>query len=293
MERHILDTQKGGHGGVNDQSVHQRANVAKYVFPPGKGAARIDMHPDAWTKFSNTPMVFFVIEGCIKADAILTAGYPVFSAPSVTLWDVPELKPVIERYAKNRVVYIVADADWYGNDQVLTQALLCRTRVLSLGAAEAHVCAPSLDFFKETGEKGVDDFLAAGRKVEDLEVLEREAPYGLAEWIAENRLAGRLDKISSMARACSGISLHAGTDGRYKGTISALGKAVGMNKRTAARAVGYLRDYGAVAVEGSLETQPAYTDRSGTTYGMEWQDPPTLTLVPELRATERWRRLGG
>jgi hypothetical protein len=100
---------------------------AKYVHCPGEGQAkRLDMHPDAVEKFEGASRVFFGIEGCIKADALLTAGEAVFSVPSVTCWNAPELPEFVERYRLiGKRLFIVPDADWHGNWLVITQALLC------------------------------------------------------------------------------------------------------------------------------------------------------------------------
>jgi hypothetical protein len=122
MQRHIEKV----HGGVNDQTVHLDENRAKYVFPPGDGAKRLDMHPEAWTRFTTASRVFFVIEGCIKADAVLSAGEAVFSVPSVTLWRAHELH-AFARTLRGKVVYIIPDADWTTNGLVITQAIFCRT----------------------------------------------------------------------------------------------------------------------------------------------------------------------
>jgi hypothetical protein len=46
MRRHI----ERDHGGINDQTVHLDSNIAKYVFPTGEGAKRLDVHPHAWPK---------------------------------------------------------------------------------------------------------------------------------------------------------------------------------------------------------------------------------------------------
>jgi hypothetical protein len=58
-------------------------------------ARRLDVHPWAGALFDTAELVYFGIEGCLQADAILTAiireGHKaaVFSVPSVTLWDAP------------------------------------------------------------------------------------------------------------------------------------------------------------------------------------------------------------
>jgi hypothetical protein len=87
MARHIEKV----HRGINDETVHLDENRAKYVFPPGGGARRLDQHPQAFIWLATARRVFFAIEGCIKADAIVPAGEAVFSVPSVTLWRAPEL----------------------------------------------------------------------------------------------------------------------------------------------------------------------------------------------------------
>jgi hypothetical protein len=57
-----------------------RSLRAKYVFPTGEGARRLDVHPDAWPRFRDPRRVFFVIEGCIKSDAVFSTGEAVFSS---------------------------------------------------------------------------------------------------------------------------------------------------------------------------------------------------------------------
>jgi hypothetical protein len=60
-------------------------------------ARRLDVHRMAWERFAETDRVYFGIEGCLKADSILSAiiregrNESVFSVPSVSLWAAPEL----------------------------------------------------------------------------------------------------------------------------------------------------------------------------------------------------------
>jgi hypothetical protein len=68
---------------------------AKYVFPKGsKYAKRIDMHPLAVGLLRDAKRIYFGLEGCIKADAMLSAilrsreKASVLSVPSVTLWPI-------------------------------------------------------------------------------------------------------------------------------------------------------------------------------------------------------------
>jgi hypothetical protein len=87
---------------ANTAVLHMHRRAAKYVFPPSgtfevdgivyksklsNYAARVDIHPYARSLFRGADRVFFVIEGCLKGDAVLSAGGPVLSVPSVTLWD--------------------------------------------------------------------------------------------------------------------------------------------------------------------------------------------------------------
>jgi hypothetical protein len=216
MERHIAKV----HGGVNTNEVHLDENRAKYVFPTGRGARRLDEHPNAWPLFRDPRRVFFVIEGCIKADAVLSAGEAVFSVPSVTLWRAPELDEFAPRL-RGVLVYIVPDSDWYGNDAVLTQAMFCRSYLRRLGV-NTHIAAPPPA--PDGGKRGIDDHLHHGGALSQLEVLEREAGYGLAEFIADNR-KWRKDKVVRGAEVLESLALHAGSDTRHSPRI--FGKSCG------------------------------------------------------------------
>src|SRR5215207_836024 len=60
-------------------------------------ARRVDIHPMALERLEAAEAVYFGIEGCLKADAILSAiiregrNESVFSVPSVSLWEAEEL----------------------------------------------------------------------------------------------------------------------------------------------------------------------------------------------------------
>jgi hypothetical protein len=80
-------------------------------------AKRLDIHPMALERLEAAEIVFFGIEGCLKADAILSAiiregwNASVFSVPSVSLWNADELKEFATEYLQRKVVIIVPDAD--------------------------------------------------------------------------------------------------------------------------------------------------------------------------------------
>jgi hypothetical protein len=301
MEKHIEKT-KGlthPHCGVNRDDVHEHSHEAKYLFPPrpwisktatwvdADGATqtrtsrfkdrrvnyakRIDVHPSALPLVRERSRVFFVIEGCLKADAILTQGEAVFSVPSVSLWDASELPAFAAEYLLGKFVVIVPDADWKSNGAVVTFARLARTFLMRLGV-EAVVAAPptcdqqGLHAECVPGEKckrnGVDDFLAAGGAVDDLVVLGREKPGGLVGyppptkytlepihmghlpgWVKENLLMRqRLDGINRAVRTLDGLAEHVDADGNFNGTLAKLAKVIDLHPKQVERAIRDLQE---------------------------------------------------
>ena len=231
--------------------------------------------------------MFFGIEGCIKADAILSAGEAVFSVPSVTLWSCRELRRFSRSYLAGRVVYIVPDADWHQNGAVMTQAMFCRTYLRKLGVS-AHVAAPPL----ESGQKGVDDYLGHGGTIKDLAVLERETPYGLAEWMVERR-TWRKDKVVLGAETLESLATHADGNGEIRFSLRTVARIMDVHHSRVQRGIHALAEIGAVTVDGSLESYARHYDRKTERWvGWEWSDRPAITIVPELRAKDSTRPLG-
>jgi hypothetical protein len=289
MDRHI----EKKHGGVNVQAVHLDENRAKYVFPPGDGAKRLDVHPTAWPRLMKALRVFFVIEGCIKSDAVLSAGEAVFSVPSVTLWNAPELG-AFTRALIGKAVYIVPDSDWTTNGKVMTQALYCRTHLRRLGVTDTRVAAPPLELYEQDKSiKGIDDFLAHGGSVSDLAVLERETGYGLAEWLAEKR-TWRKDKVVRGAEVLETLALHADMNGQIRASLRTVASIMGgVHHSRVERGLRDLEECGAVEIEGSLETFARHYDRQTRSWvGWEWKERPPITIAPELRAKNFTHPLG-
>jgi hypothetical protein len=316
-------------GGRNVEGWH--AHPAKYVFCPsprvekdgrwvkGKGSAqRLDVHPHAVALLEEADRVFFGIEGCLKADAILSRGEAVFSVPSVTCWDAPELEDFARAYLTGRTVYIVPDADWYDNPLVLCQAMLCRSFLRERGI-NAWVAAPPSDPKDVKGNpvyKGVDDFLGTPKfGVDGLDVIGREAPPAIEEWAQEQ--PGRVDGARRNADLLQVLSLHArrGDGTIYKSipTLSRLMRASGreMSKRTVHRALDDLLESPGLTSPRALwvveddEGNRGSTDlhepmkvrtRSGHEYWtpVDWEeDRPTLKIASEFRAIEpELRRVG-
>jgi hypothetical protein len=163
-----------------------------------------------------------VIEGCIKADAVLSAGEAVFSVPSVSLWDADELPAFCSQYLSGKLVYIVPDMDWVDNDQVIQQALFCRTSLRRIGVA-AHVAAPP----EHAGHKGIDDFLAAGGMIEDLVVVNwPTAPVEFyAGWLRKHS-PSRRDALSRDAYVLHSLARY----GREEGCVSATVQTLAGNR---------------------------------------------------------------
>lgn len=293
VARHIAKV----HAGTNVQIVHLVENRAKYVFPTGDGAKRLDVHPQGWSRFVNASRVAFGIEGCIKADAMYSAGWAVCSVPSVTLWFAPEFPAFAKRYLAGKVVYIIPDADWYENDLVMTQAMFCRTYLRKLGV-DAHVAAPPVkenDPRDKNGKlvrNGVDDFLSYGGTMDDLSVLERETPYGLAEWLAERR-TWRKDKVVRGAEVLESLALHADPNGRIRAPLRSVARIMGVHHSRVEHGVRDLEECGVVEIEGSLATHARHYDREKGWVGWDWKERPTITIVPALRAKDSIHRLRG
>jgi len=175
---------------------HLHLDWAKYVYAPGQGrAARISTHPRVRAAGYATPegVMFLALEGVLKCDAIVSAGWPAIETGSVTLWRseaewvtgfgdeeegpeyagiLNELAEFAERYLQGVKVAVVCDSDWIVNDRVRRQvkqtvALLAECDVEAVGCAPPQ--GDPLGWVDprtglERHEKlGVDDYLARER----------------------------------------------------------------------------------------------------------------------------------
>jgi hypothetical protein len=242
---------------------------------PGQAVAnRLEIHPLALRLLPAAKTIYFALEGTPKADAILSRiiatgeRASVFDVPSVTLWRDPGLKQVAQTFLRGLgrtkpLVVIVVDADYRENDRVMRQALLLRETLRSYGT-NTCVAAPPADLDAEDAllYKGVDDFLAAGGKLEALVVLEREAPFSLA--------------------------LYAQDDGTISGSPLSLAPLLGC-RRSADRVVEKLKqllETGFVSADRSLELV-----RDEWTGAFKWKgardDWPTFAIDAERRYADR------
>jgi hypothetical protein len=270
-------------------------------------AARVDVHPLAYRRFGErfekATRVFFVIEGCLKSDSMLSAGEAVFSVPSVTLWGTPydDLEKVAASLLQGQRVVVVADADWYAKHEVLTQAILCRSFLRKLGISTL-VSAPPIN----SGHKGWDDFRGkGGGEPDDLVVMDRELSPRIDSWAAQQPSTNKKDrdKIDRNVGVLKALALHAGTRRRgrdddeddgvlYRSTRS-FARILDIHEDTVDSALEDLAHSGAIEIAGSLETRDEAWYGRRMIYGFDWADRPTIKIREDLRAGPmQFERLG-
>jgi hypothetical protein len=223
-------------------------------------------------------VVYCVIEGCIKADAVLSAGGAVFSVPSVSLWNADELPDFAEVYLADKEVVIICDADWHENALVVNQARLCQDQLRRLGVTDVHVAALSI----ESECKGVDDYLGAGGGLDDLVVIDNVVPPGLWDYAVAHRRSDRIDGIRRDYDVLRGLSSFTGESGELYAPRKTVAKVLGVGTRTVDRAITNLEQMGAVTVDGSRRTKIDYWSHKE-----EWWHRPMIILAPALRAVEK------
>ena len=95
--------------------------TTNYVYPSRLAmgndcAKRIDVHPLARPLLTSspTPPIYLCLEGCLKADALLSSGQAAVSVPSVTMWKVSEghLASYLELFRRAPGVFVVPDSDY-------------------------------------------------------------------------------------------------------------------------------------------------------------------------------------
>lgn len=280
--------------------------------PKVNRAKRIDVHPRAVEQFAEAEVVYFALEGCLKADAILSEilrtgeRASVFSVPSVTLWDCREFPRFIDQYVKGRICIIIPDADWQDESKggaIISQALYCRSAIEEwVGRGRTHIAAPPM-WLGDVRTKGIDDFLHAGGKLHDLKIVGPRVPedmifYGFKS-LSTSPSGKRRDR--AMLRF---LSLHADVNGEYSAPLLTIARRVTRKRMD--------RDAVRQALMNLVETGVITTDKPLTTasrqwipwpehnpYGAEWgsrgwsinrdQDDfwrniPTFTVHPRYRA---------
>jgi hypothetical protein len=267
------------------------SDPAKYIFPKGDGLAkRTDMHPHM--DFRRAKRIMLGKEGCIKADAMFSAGEAVFSWASVALWNPAELKR-LAFWLRDTPCYLVLDADWRAPDKpdVMTQAWLCKSFLERHGVRVKVAAPPYGAYLQNATLKGVDDHLAHGGSMNGLEVLEREAPYGVAEFMYEHGIR-RKNSVVRAALAVQALARHCDENGEIYKNLNAVGRATGVGSRRLRRAIPDLVEFGIAEVEGDLEAAPRWQDKDGDWHGWDWVDRPVIRLHSKLRAKTTTHLLG-
>jgi len=290
LERHIrkhhtLKDEDGNTFVWEPGGVHE--HVYRVADRDGNTAARLDMHPWAADLLENAEEVFFGLEGCLKADAILTAirreGRPasVFSVPSVTLWGTPELERFVRTKLQGKRIIITPDSDWIDNPLVIEQARLCRTYLRRrCGHDDTYVAAPPLrDGAVE--HKGVDDYLGSGGTLDGLMVQHRMVRDGMQRsWLA--KFGMRKDRTARDAETLYSLAAHVGATGDLHSTLDSLAKVVGVNHVRVGRAIKSLQEIGAITIDGRLDVRKQFfTGAPGWRY-----ENPVITLREDLRGVD-------
>ncbi len=287
--------------------VHVRKVRDRDVDGYGK---RIDVHPWAMGMLKvagDTDRAFFVLEGVLKADALLTAGEAVFDVPSVTLWRAPELEKFAKRWLRDVTVFVVTDSDIDSNPDVSLQAFVCVetlrelriTAYVAVPTAEPRACrrhgAP------RGSKRGVDDYLADGGRVDDLQVIERERSSGLREWIEFMRgHARRSDRHQTDSTVIAWMSLLADDQGRVRKRLKAVASVTGYSRRTVYDVIERMSEFGPDDYESPFSdvALPVLRRRGylrdgawieSTPRDLDYSDVPMFTIRPELRHVERRR----
>lgn len=221
---------------------------------------RIDCHPWAAPRLESAEVVMFSLEGNLKADAMLTyilaheLPWSVVDVPSVGQWNAPELKDVAREHLTGRRVFLVCDSDWTDRPDVMRQAFAFRERLRELlGTERVQVAAPpESDAFEDCSDRhgncpnperkkiGVDDWLGSGGRIEDLEVVERQASPVMREWAESfpvRYLAPGWNPLKKTARLVTLMGLIADEDRRGKSSMKSLAAFTGMHRNTVTKAL--------------------------------------------------------
>jgi hypothetical protein len=254
-----------------------------YAYPPTflnpqTDTKRIDMHPvqpeykAGQYDLTERVDVYFCLEGSLKADAVLSTGHTAFSSTSVTTWEGRDLKKLLMWLKGDAVgtVYVVCDSDFiaskhfedpvtgvrYFNPSVYYFTRMAAQWLVARGvnAVIAYPWTPETQ--NETVDKlGVDDFLALGYRMEDLDT-EPAFPDKREEY-----LTGSLKITPKEKLLLDWLLTHQGTRGGFRpGDVA---RVAGMNRKTAWRAYKRFEELGFMRVwEGwPVETDSGYRTR--------------------------------
>lgn len=217
----------------------------RYTQRPGYGTKHIDIHPLAAPRLGTGEPVYFCLEGCLKADAVLSAGGLAISSTSVTTWKNADLIRLLPRLKSSSVVYVVPDSDYYSSARRnghFNEFVLFQTRAaaqwLKTRGVNARIGVP---WTGQPGVKtGVDDFLALGYRLDQLTPEEPFPPYpGFA-------IGPSVRLTNSQARVLDYLTSLNGYCGAF--LPRAVAKALGLSRQTVRRAYKRFESMGIMVV---------------------------------------------
>jgi hypothetical protein len=157
-----------------DSDVHMGpGRKTHYAYRPGYRRMHIDVHPLSVPKIAAGRPIYFCLEGCFKADAVLSQGAASVSSTSVTTWENPDLKLLLPILQAAPRVFIVPDSDFYASNKMdenmFNPAVVWQTRRaaqwLAAKGVNTIIAVPWLGTAEKTG---VDDFLGMGHGLDEL-----------------------------------------------------------------------------------------------------------------------------
>jgi hypothetical protein len=135
---------------------------------PADSPIRLDMHPGQTERAKDTSVPLWITEGVKKADSLVSRGQCTVALQGVWCWqkDGVPLQDWEDVRLWGRSVSVIFDSDVTTNPKV--QAAL-EGLVGFLKGRGARVQVAYMPDTADGGKQGVDDFLASGKKVQDLE----------------------------------------------------------------------------------------------------------------------------
>lgn len=256
-------------------------------------AARIDVHPWAMDRLKTHPPVIFAgMEGCLKADSILSSilredlPASVYSFPSVTLGKCPELPRFADEFLQDKTVVAVLDADWADPTKegaVENQGRIYQARLLELGIPRVHLAAPP-----QGTQKGVDDFLGIGEgHLSQLVCIDVDPPdfMEVESWVRavakeDSDKDPRWDTVNRATNMLRSMAVFSGVSKRLSVTLSCMANVMGLTQPKVTEYLQRFDRWGAVEIDGILDTGPSWFG------GFDWERRPTIRLIPDvLQAT--------
>ncbi|MFL5916740.1 MAG: hypothetical protein ACJ752_14060 [Gaiellaceae bacterium] len=297
---------------------HTHLSWAKYLYVKGeRKAQRLNTHPDVrssgYAPDPETGLFVFVIEGTLKLDSVVSAGWPGIESGSVTVWDargteyvadevdddltigrafgVRELERFAERYLQGVPTAVICDSDWAENAMVKAQvdaavAILAGCGVPAVGCAppegEALGWNSPLTGHPKHAKRGIDDWLAEHDEHERhdalLDLVVREDGVDDAPGLPD--AVGQASRYSNARQTDAKVLRDLGRRATDAGSLvyrrAHVAKATGVPESTVDDSRDRLLASGALKRLRDLEH---HVDDDGW-----WTRPSELWLPPELRS---------